>query len=287
MNGLNSCAVLFIFYLVCIFRCDVTYGLAGPYVSAEDTDQWPGKWFPQAPGKLLDDNPTIEYRGADLSKADLFDKKHGIKMGVPSPHCDDAKTNLTVDWDNSPINYTCFEEKATYLPNIDVHPTLHADHIPKNYDAIHKCMDTEIYYEDRIPTYGPHRPLWPKYGEYKFLPKQRWLHNLEHGAIVMLYHPCANKEEVKRLRLLVTGCLYRHIITPYTLLDHNRPLALLAWGSRFQMSKVQPQLVVQFIRGSALRGPEHKSTDGQFDFELRKPAAVVSDQDDHTLCPTH
>ena len=26
---------------------------------------------------------------------------------------------------------------------------------------------------------GSHRPAWARYGEYKFLPKQRWLHNLE------------------------------------------------------------------------------------------------------------
>lgn len=26
---------------------------------------------------------------------------------------------------------------------------------------------------------GPHRPIWAKYGEYKFLPRERWLHNAE------------------------------------------------------------------------------------------------------------
>lgn len=69
---------------------------------------------------------------------------------------------------------------------------------------------------------GTHRPLWPKYGEYGFVPKQRWLHSLEHGAIVMLYHPCANKNEVQLLRKIVKGCLYRHIITPYNLLPQER-----------------------------------------------------------------
>lgn len=37
---------------------------------------------------------------------------------------------------------------------------------------------------------GPHRPLWPVYGEYVYLPPQRWLHALEvnitllHGNVV-------------------------------------------------------------------------------------------------------
>lgn len=51
------------------------------------------------------------------------------------------------------------------------------------------------------------------------LPNQktffRWLHNLEHGAIVMLYHPCADPDEVEKLRRILTGCLYRYVITPY------------------------------------------------------------------------
>lgn len=69
---------------------------------------------------------------------------------------------------------------------------------------------------------GTHRPLWAKYGSYKFLPKQRWIHNLEHGAVVMLYHPCANRLEVNILRNLVEKCLYRHVITPYNLLTPER-----------------------------------------------------------------
>lgn len=43
---------------------------------------------------------------------------------------------------------------------------------------------------------GPHRPLWAAFGEYEFLPLQRWIHNLEHGGIVALYHPCANSDQV-------------------------------------------------------------------------------------------
>lgn len=32
---------------------------------------------------------------------------------------------------------------------------------------------------------GSHRPAWAKYGEYKFLPKQRWLHNLEVSLLAL------------------------------------------------------------------------------------------------------
>ena len=68
--------------------------------------------------------------------------------------------------------------------------------IPKRYMPIHRCMKTYIRYTERIPMIGPHRPLWAKYGEYLYLPPQRWLHNIEHGAIVLLYHPCSDAEQV-------------------------------------------------------------------------------------------
>lgn len=58
-------------------------------------------------------------------------------------------------------------------------------------------MQVKIKYIERIPTIGPHRPLWARYGEYLYLPPQRWLHNVEHGAIVVLYHPCVDQDEVK------------------------------------------------------------------------------------------
>lgn len=50
---------------------------------------------------------------------------------------------------------------------------------------------------------GTHRKLWPVYGEYVFVPPQRWIHSLEHGAIVLLYHPCANLNQVKKKEFLV------------------------------------------------------------------------------------
>ena len=83
-------------------------------------------------------------------------------------------------------------------------------------------MNDKLTYEESIPTHGDHRPLWPKFGEYRYVPPQRWLHNIEHGSVVMLYHPCAHHEMVNRLRELVTGCVRKHIITPYAKLSTTR-----------------------------------------------------------------
>jgi len=101
----------------------------------------------------------------------------------------------------------------------------------------------------------------------------------------MLYHPCANRGQVKVLRTLVKNCLYRHIITPYNLLSPERPLALVAWGRRLQMSVVSKIVVVEFIKEAALNGPEHTAKQGQYSHGLLQDAKVVSTQTDDFLCP--
>ena len=83
-------------------------------------------------------------------------------------------------------------------------------------------MEKTIQYNESLPTYGDHRPLWPRYGEYRFVPVQRWLHNIEHGAVIMLYHPCVLDSEVRKLKKLVQGCIKKHVITPTTFLSRER-----------------------------------------------------------------
>ncbi|CAH1960880.1 unnamed protein product [Acanthoscelides obtectus] len=242
---------------------------------------WNGKWFPHAPDDM-DSNPA-----ASLRNHLLHDGKHGISMGIVDPACDDAKTNLAIDWFMNPENYTCYENRRLYLPKSTVHPIHSTDHIPPEYSAPHKCMNESIEYGEPIPTFGTHRPLWAIYGEYTFVPIQRWLHNLEHGAVVMLYHPCANKNQVNFLKKMVKSCLYKHVITPYDQLTVERPLALVTWGHRLEMSKVAGELVVDFIRKNALRGPEKTTKDGQYSLTLIERARIVSDIDDSSLCPTY
>ncbi|KAK9297439.1 hypothetical protein QLX08_008864 [Tetragonisca angustula] len=250
----------------------------------DELENWTGRWMPD---RLNDPTPPPKVF-PKMDQTSDFESSHsfhgGVPMGYSSKSCDDAKTNLTVDWDGSPIDYTCYDERIT--PNRSTTALKYCERIPKHYVATHKCMYEKIEYDDDVPLFGPHRPLWPIYGEYKFLPKQRWLHSLEHGAIVALYHPCANPMEVRRLKNLLSSCLRRHVISPYNLLDKRRPLVLVAWGCRLSMSYVNPKLVIGFIREHALRGPEETARDGDFSQALLHPAQIVSDFDDRILCPS-
>merc|ERR1712192_122261 len=118
--------------------------------------------------------------------------QHGrVMMGEKRVDCDDGATMLEVDWDGSPANYTCYSPTNPLLPR-GTEPLLECDQLADDYQPQHFCMNSPIHYSDNVPTHGDHRPIWPKFGEYRFVPAQRWLHNIEHGAIVMLYHPCTH-----------------------------------------------------------------------------------------------
>jgi len=153
---------------------------------------------------------------------DLFDAKHGVKMGVPTDGCDDGKTALTVDWSGDSLNYTCFYPTKPLIPDSSIRSNLYCDNVPKGFYPQHFCMKQTIQYNELLPTYGDHRPLWPRYGEYRFVPVQRWLHNIEHGAVIMLYDPCALDSEVQKLKKIVQGCIKKHVITPTTFLSSKR-----------------------------------------------------------------
>ncbi|EZA55425.1 uncharacterized protein LOC105279169 isoform X2 [Ooceraea biroi] len=246
---------------------------------------WTGRWMPDRPG---DPTPPPKVWPKNEEKYDdryesVTEFSHGMHHGFVQSQCDDGKSNLDIDWgDHSPSEYTCYGHKIT--PN-KTKALIYCKSIPKAYKAAHKCMKERIDYNDNVPLYGPHRPLWPVYGEYKYLPKQRWLHSLEHGAIVMLYHPCANPLEVKRLRDLVNRCLWRHVITRYSYLDEEQPLALLSWGCKLTMSYVDIKVVKHFIQLHALRGPEQIAKDGQFEDGLLSRSRIVTDKEDSVLCP--
>ncbi|XP_033111598.1 uncharacterized protein LOC117112601 [Anneissia japonica] len=217
---------------------------------------------------------------------DLQDAMHnhgGIPMGIKDINCDDGIHNLTVDWDGSEDAYTCETDRWLPIPKKpyrEFHPV--CEPIKRPW---HRCMTTALQYDEVIPTSGEHRPIWAKFGEYRYLPVQRWLHNLEHGCVVFLYHPCAPQRDIEKLRQIATRCLRKHIITPYNLLPRQLPFALVTYGCKLQLPYVDERAVVRFVREHALKAPESQVTEnGGFSAELITPALIASDIVDSELC---
>ncbi|XP_019850077.1 PREDICTED: uncharacterized protein LOC109580924 [Amphimedon queenslandica] len=150
-----------------------------------------------------------------------------------------------------------------------------------------KCMSEELHYSATPPLSGDYRPLAPKYGEYSYLPPQRWLHVLKYGAVVLLYHPCAPMDQVIAMKDILSGCMRKHIITPYPHLSEEKPLALVTLGCMYNMSWVDKAPVEEWITAHALKASESVVTqDGEYDSGLVQPADIVSDVADSIVCPS-
>jgi hypothetical protein len=88
-----------------------------------------------------------------------------------------------------------------------------------------------IDYPDPPPTSGPHNSCWGNWGvqDAELRPK-RWVHNLEHGGVVFLYH-CeqACPDELQALQNLVQDRPLT-VVTAYAALPTR--FAAVAWGYR-------------------------------------------------------
>jgi hypothetical protein len=123
-------------------------------------------------------------------------------------------------------------------------------------------------YPDSPPTSGNHRPYWARWGEYIYLPPQRWLHNLEHGGVAFLYHPCVSEEVKEALRSYaqsqpddITG-KYRWIMTPYP--DLPTAVAVVTWEHSLSTHCFNPEEVDWFLKLNYRQGPEDVSVDGRY-----------------------
>lgn len=60
---------------------------------------------------------------------------------------------------------------------------------------------------------------------------------------------------------------------------------MVAWGHRLEMSKVYPQVAIEFIKKHAIKGPEMTTKNGQYILLLENPAKIISDINDSNVCP--
>jgi hypothetical protein len=56
-------------------------------------------------------------------------------------------------------------------------------------NGVHVAACSDITYATNPPSSGEHYPTWADYGVYDFaLPRGYWVHNLEHGSVVVSYN---------------------------------------------------------------------------------------------------
>ncbi|MFO0745771.1 MAG: DUF3105 domain-containing protein [Myxococcota bacterium] len=148
---------------------------------------------------------------------------------------------------------------ACGTPQVINKPETSAKHIPD---------ETPIVYPDVPPSSGDHRPAWGRWGEYTFLPPQRWVHNLEHGGIALLYDPCVPTAVVDQLRAFAAGRAaddsgaFRYVLTPYPGLP--TPVAAVAWEWTWLSECVDTASLGAFVDAHYRHAPEDFAADGSY-----------------------
>ena len=189
---------------------------------------------------------------ADMSPAD---------MALPDEGMPDAMVNLGPHGIDS-YDPTCHD--VNWMPGEFV---AGVGRLEESRGQQHIAEDIPIEYDLSPPAADNHRSRWANWGEYRSLPPQRWLHNLEHGGIVLLYHPCAPAAVVDELRALAQarGPDFRWILAPYE--DLQSAVAVIAWEWRYFAECVRADEINQFFDVRHAMGPEDVGGNGGYDVE--------------------
>lgn len=111
-------------------------------------------------------------------------------------------------------------------------------------ERMSRCFTHPLEYpgtEGIPPSVGLYRDEAAAWGNYDFLPPQRWLHNLADGGVVLLHSACLADADVNNLRQTAaylraqykntTGEDLRLLVSSYA--DLATPYAVVAWGNVF------------------------------------------------------
>ena len=135
--------------------------------------------------------------------------------------------------------------------------------------ALHVAQGTVVDYGTNPPASGNHYEIWAAYDRtYANLERGFWLHDAEHGAIVLLHRcdPAACPDVVAQLEDVVRGfpvddtCMtpvrQRAIVVFDPLLPEGVDIAAVAWTRTYTATCVDPDALAKFHRDFYNRGRE-------------------------------
>ncbi len=239
----------------------------------------PGDPLPEPGGEPVGE-PTPEdpadMQDAEDMPPDIEDASDDPSPSTDLPEPEDAPepepthgTEDITERENDPdldVDYTCLDPEwmaGMCGPGEEIvrDTSERAQHIPP---------PERILYTDQPPSHGSHRPQWAKWGRYEFLPPQRWLHNLEHGGVALLYHPCAPRELIDDLLAFARavpeeedGGPFRWILTPAP--DLPTAIAAVTWGRVYQAACFDESELQTFLEAGYRQAPEDVARDGNYD----------------------
>lgn len=180
-----------------------------------------------------------------------------------------GSTTIGGGGDDAAAPDTSIQLDASCAVTVDSPPLLPASHV---------AIGTVVAYDSNPPSSGPHYPIWAAYQAYATpVPRSYYVHDLEHGAIVLLYN-CASRDacpgtaaaleaipaQLATDPLCDPSVRVRTVVTPDPLLDV--PVAAAAWGHTYKADCVDVPTLLAFARAHYAQGPENICGNGTTQF---------------------
>jgi hypothetical protein len=134
--------------------------------------------------------------------------------------------------------------------------------------GFHRPQGFAIQWSTNPPTSGDHFEVWAAWDRsYVLLDRGFWVHNLEHGAVVLAYRcdagcpdEVAALEDAVRAMPVDASCeapvQHRTLVTADPLLPADRMFVAIAWGAMYTATCVDPDAIAIFTRDFYGRAPE-------------------------------
>ncbi len=141
-------------------------------------------------------------------------------------------------------------------------------------DATHVEVGAEIRWGSNPPSSGQHYPVWAKWAKAypSAVDRGYYVHNLEHGGVVLLYRCPAGCAEVPVAleaigRELADGSCSgdvnaRWLASPDPLLEPAVQVAAAAWGFTYRAACLDEASLRAFAAAHYAHGPEDTCADG-------------------------
>lgn len=139
---------------------------------------------------------------------------------------------------------------------------------------LHVPPDSNIEFSTNPPATGKHYSAWAGwYRNYSALARGYWLHNAEHGGVILLHNcPGGCADDVAGLVALAQARPQDPLCAPpiksrvLVVADPRLPagtrIAAVAWNAYYTASCLDPAALTEFIDDHYARGPEDLCNDG-------------------------
>lgn len=140
--------------------------------------------------------------------------------------------------------------------------------------GLHVDTDASITWSTNPPSSGTHFPIWAHWGVHsEVVPRGYYVHNEEHGGVVVLYRCIAADCATTRQQLEAfvaslpaeaacasAGVHRRIVLTEDPLIDS--PIAAAAWGYTYRAQCFDDYSLRAFVLARTGMGPEQECLDG-------------------------